>query len=241
MCLTKNRPEMLARAVDSFKAQTYKDKWLLILDTGAPSVLYESDDVYHEHVHELDYLTIGALRNNANGYTDPAYHDWSADIICHWDDDDYSHPNRIAEQVALLQASGADAVGYSDMLFWREPQVVLDVTYRHGEAWLYLGPQKALGTSLCYWRKTWQRKQFPDQPRPGFASGEDTDWIKGLNLVSVSSLVESEQDRIGYITPRMIASIHCKNTSGSYRLMEHSDSWRRVPEWDSYCRKVMCL
>ena len=53
MCLTKDRPEMLARAVDCFRRQTYKDKWLLILDTGAPSVLYESDDVYHEHSREL--------------------------------------------------------------------------------------------------------------------------------------------------------------------------------------------
>ena len=238
MCLTKNRPEMLARAVDSFKAQTYKDKWLLILDTGAPSVLYESDDVYHEHVPELDYLTIGALRNNANGYTDPAYHDWSADIICHFDDDDWSNTNRIAEQVALLQASGADAVGYSNMLFWDTRPGVQDGMDALNTAWLYLGPQKALGTSLCYWRKTWQRKPFLDQPRPGFASGEDTDWIKGLNLVSVSSLVESEQDRIGYITPRMIARIHGKNTSGSYKLMEGSTSWRRVPEWDSYCRGV---
>ena len=238
MCLTKNRPEMLARAVDSFKAQTYKDKWLLILDTGAPSVLYESDDVYHEHVPELDYLTIGALRNNANGYTDPAYHDWSADIICHFDDDDWSNTNRIAEQVALLQASGADAVGYSNMLFWDTRPGVQDGMDALDAAWLYLGPQKALGTSLCYWRRTWQQKPFPDQPRPGFASGEDTDWIKGLNLVSVSSLVESEQDRIGYITPRMIARIHGKNTSGSYKLMEGSTSWRRVPEWDSYCRGV---
>ena len=43
----------------------------------------------------------------------------AADILVHLDDDDYSHPNRIAEQVVLLQSSGADCVGYREMLFWQ--------------------------------------------------------------------------------------------------------------------------
>jgi glycosyltransferase involved in cell wall biosynthesis len=228
MCLTKNRPEMLAHAVRCFNAQTYENKWLLIFDTGFADFLYEGEDVYHIHALELGHLSIGALRNAAISYTDPSFRDLRADIICHFDDDDYSHRNRIAEQVALLQASGADVAGYSDMLFWREADQ---------QAWLYLGPQKALGTSLAYWRPTWERKPFPDQPRPGFATGEDTDWIRGLNLASVPSFSERHPH---YITkdPRMIARIHRANTSGSYQLMEHSDSWRRVPDWDNYCREV---
>jgi hypothetical protein len=173
-------------------------------------------------------MTVGALRNEANRLTD------EGEVLVHWDSDDVSHERRIEEQVALLQASGADAVGYSDMLFWRGPQLYKP----DGEAWLYLGPQKALGTSLCYWRKTWEHKPFPDQPRRGFASGEDTDWIKGLNLATASSLFFPGETSN---TPRMIASIHSDNTSGSYRLMEHSDSWRRIPEWDAYCRNRMAL
>jgi hypothetical protein len=39
----------------------------------------------------------------------------------------------------------------------------------------------------------------------------------------------------------MIASIHGGNTSGSYKLIEQSTSWRRVPEWDAYCRDWMAL
>ena len=66
-----------------------------------------------------EQATIGTkLRNFAGEANGPA---WMPEILIHWDDDDYSHPNRIAEQVALLQSSGADAtVGFREMLFWRE-------------------------------------------------------------------------------------------------------------------------
>jgi hypothetical protein len=226
--LTRNRPEMAKHAVRCWQAQAYENKRLLIWDTSdeleacnqmpAPGIM---------RVPAVPETSIGELRNAANFFA--SIGNPKPEIFIHWDDDEHSSPHRIAEQVALLQASGADAVGYSDMLFWREADQ---------QAWLYLGPQKALGTSLAYWRSTWEKKPFPDQPRPGFATGEDTDWIRELTLASNTSIVESEQDRIGVLTPRMVARIHSKNTSGSYQLMEHSDSWRRVSEWDNYCREV---
>lgn len=261
ICLTKDRPEITARAVRSFEAQTYNQKRLIIYDTSTGDVVR-----YRGHFQRCVVggppLTVGALRNEANRLSD------EGEILIHWDSDDLSHPNRIAEQVALLQASGADCVGYSDMLFWDSRNKVNlqtpplsageagaleqpGVPEEHsGEAWLYLGPQKALGTSLCYWRRTWQAKPFPDQPRPGFAGGEDAAFIKGLNLVAVSSIdwktptiygLDRVTQNPPHGEPRMIASIHGKNTSGSYKLMDNSDSWRRVPEWDSFCRARMAL
>jgi hypothetical protein len=185
----------------------------------------------------------------------PARHPF--DILIHWDDDDWSHPNRIAEQVALLQASGADCVGYNEMLFWREPGVGRDKdgTSRgcpicqtlpcscDGQAWLYTGTRggvPALGTSLCYWRKTWERHHFANETQ-----GVEDHWLREKNVVGVSSLdlripgTPIMQER----APRMIARIHGGNTSNGYDLEKHvaqgSREWKRVPEWDARVREIL--
>lgn len=148
-------------------------------------------------------VTIGEMRNRANTLAG------ETDIICHWDDDDWSHPNRIAEQVALLQVSGADCVGYNEMLFWRQANFGLSAALatlarnwrtwcrRHGlaehecdcgdcigEAWLYSNPNPryALGTSLCCWRLAWEARPFQD-----LQHGEDTEWLKGVRCHAVGS------------------------------------------------------
>jgi glycosyltransferase involved in cell wall biosynthesis len=163
--------------------------------------------------------TIGALRNEANALA-------RADILVHFDSDDWSHPNRIAEQVALLQSSGADVVGYREMLFWRDDG---------GEAWLYSNknPGYALGTSLCYWRRTWERKPFP-----ATSYGEDLQFCTGLKVCGVPAFGCSGE---AYHDPRMIARIHHGNTSTAYKPenMARASEWKRVPEWDQYCRSVM--
>ena len=214
ICLTANRPEMMARAVRSFESQTYGRKRLIIFDTG--EIVR-----YHGHFQHCvvggPAMTIGALRNESNRLTD------KDEILVHWDDDDLSHPNRITEQVALLQASGADAVGYSDMLFWHETP---------GEAWRYRAGKRnyALGTSLCYWRSTWETKPFPDLP-----VGEDTEWQRNLKVTAVSSIGSS---------PLMVASIHGGNTNmAGYKinLTGKCEEFKREPEFDDYCRGAMRL
>lgn len=256
--LTKDRPGRAARAVASFRAQAYGSASLLIFDNGAmpdthpeyhPSILYHHDSIGSR--------SIGTMRNDANSLAIIAKTPKEIDIFVHWDDDDYSHPSRIAEQVALLQSSGADCVGYRDMLFWRESSADLHIAagdfiadrYRHiGEAWRFSNdrPCYALGTSLCYWRKIWERKPFKDLPQPGKWRGEDTEFIEGLKVESVSSLgacalsyVDPGADPRVNFAPRMIASIHGGNTA-AYDPKE-SHSWKRVPEWDEYCRERMKL
>lgn len=236
--LTKDRPDLARRAVECFRRQTYHNKKLLVYDSG------ESDDeiafgcgpeVYHVQIPFPEPRTIGDLRNLANSYSTPYDHAQS-DILIHWDDDDWSHPDRIAEQVALLQASGADAVGYNKMLFWR--------TDAHcqingaPEAWLYTNndPRYCLGTSLCYWRKTWEANPFPLT-----SQGEDLAWLGKLKTIGFSSL---QLPRLSsFPQPRMIASIHGGNTSNAYdpAKMRAAKEWRRVPEWDAHCARVMAL
>jgi hypothetical protein len=255
VCLTADRPEMLKRAVSSFNSQTYVEKMLFVLDTSG------STESIGELRNRANNQAVGSTQDKPDGviFNDP-------DIIIHWDDDDWSHPNRIAEQVALLQASDAEAVGYNEMLFWRKLPSVADTlseaSYRStagpikGEAWLYRNssPHYAVGTSLCYWRETWKKKPFQALPRKlpsGEMSGsEDREWIRGMKTEGASSLWEC-----GFVkydprkpapvkAPRMIASIHGGN-SMPYNLEDlvarGATEWTRVPEWDDYCRKVMYL
>jgi len=252
--LTKNRPEMARRAVRSFLAQTYRDKMLLIWDSG--SVPFDMGFV-EDHLVPIFYsgtvktAPIGALRNDAARWctTGPTPY---PDIFIHWDDDDTSHPMRIEEQVALLQSSGADVVGYSDMLFWRKCEVhAMKCNCDDAQAWLYRNMDRTrycLGTSLCYWRKVWEAKPFnPKLPERRGGTGEDTEWLRGLTCVAVPSLrpmphwnpLHPERHMNWPEVPRMIASIHGSNTQDYKGIEKSGNSWTRVPEWDSYCRKVM--
>jgi glycosyltransferase involved in cell wall biosynthesis len=228
--LTADRPEMTRRAVECFRAQTYENKRLIIIDTGQSR---NDGHVYIGRAGQKDRErllwnpsageTIGELRNMAIRQSQRA-----VDICVHWDSDDWSHPNRIAEQVALLQSSGADVVGYREMLFWN------DVSR---ETWLYSNPDPryCLGTSLCYWRKTWERKPFE-----ATSQGEDARFCAGLNCVGGLTFAGVYANGRCTLEPRMIARIHAGNTSTGYtpENMRRAE-WRRAPEWDAHCRRIM--
>ena len=193
---TRDRDQMLQRSVACFRAQTFKSsrRQIVWLNDGECSV--------------------GRLLNEANAKV-------KEDIIVHFDSDDVSSPTRIAEQVALLISSGAECVGYNEILFW-------DTTPgQFCGAWHYHNRDRtfACGTSLCYWRKTWERVRFPDLTR-----GEDTYWIEhGVKCLGVSGIVDGE--------PRLIATLHAGNTGS--QIVPGSLEWQRAPEYDVKVREIM--
>jgi glycosyltransferase involved in cell wall biosynthesis len=221
--LTRDRPEMARRAVRCFDAQTYpaEDRHLIVYNTGGRYDCdgLDSDNVDAVYSFDSDGLTIGALRNRAISLAQsPFGSGCTPDIIITWDDDDISHPRRIEEQVALLQSSGADVVGYSDLLFRQGDETWL---YRCNEPWC------APGTTLCFWRRVWERRQYP-----ATSSGEDWQFTQGRKVVAESSLKGGE--------PRMIATIHGRNTGQATYEASLAKArltpaeFRRAPEWDHY-------
>lgn len=255
--LTRDRPGMAKRALRCFENQTEAHR-LFILDTGQEQFF---PDHSREVLSRVRYhyepgargRSIGHLRNYANIRATEAYR---LNVLIHWDDDDWSHPNRISEQVALLQASGADAVGYNEMMFWRTKRIGVEQLREGpttplvtGEAWLYsnaVDKRYCIGTSLCYWRKTWEAKPFPDLPSAKGSTSEDTAWCKGLNTVGISSVGGLAVVAVDGPTlrspnpdePRMIATIHGGNTM-PYNIEEKPFNWKRVPEWDARVRETM--
>ena len=238
VCLYADRPQFIERMLESFRSQTYKNKWLSIYDNGddpfqnhsAPQRRDWRERCFREPRHGR---TIGELRNAANTMQirrNGNYGGWKCpDIIAHWDCDDWSHPNRLAEQVGLLQASGTDAVGYREMLFWdtRAGQF-------HG-AWLYINPDPAyvLGTSLCYRRSTWERKPFAERS----TTAEDLEFCCGLRTLGVLSVPPIPDCCSCDPLPRMIAAVHYWNTRTI--IVRESPSWNRAPEWNEFCRAHM--
>jgi len=226
--LTRDRPRMAERAIRSFLAQTYERKCLLVANSGSQSIFTVA--TRWPGIREMftySGISIGEARNAAIGCARDRY---CVDIIAHWDDDDWSHPNRIAEQVSVLgNTRGAEVTGYSDLVFWDS---------RNQAAWLYTkAPNETSpmpGTTLCYWRRTWEARPFPPVNK-----GEDNQWLRGpngqapLNAAPVS---------FANIEPRMIAEIHGGNTC-SYIPVEdrRNQQWHRRPDLDEWARERMEL
>ena len=104
ICVTRNRVALLKRAVHCFLQQTYRPCELIIL--------YEADDIETRsyvrtlkesrivpmEVQAMPRLSLGSLRNIA-------VRDAQGQYIAQWDDDDWSAPTRLAEQMAAIHGS----------------------------------------------------------------------------------------------------------------------------------------
>ena len=227
LMLTADRQRLTDRAVRCFASQTYENSWLLIYDTGAapyelPRMLPReiSSRIVVVHAQSTARRTVGTLRNEAIEMAGKAA------VIAHWDSDDWSAPERLAIQVPALQMHASfRAVGFHNMLF-------LDARAGLGRAWEYdhRRGDRAIGASLVYWRKTWERQPFNEAKMVG----EDTEWhqivpTRGLN---------------GVAEPLLIAEVHGANTSGVYSVFDNHQpatqpEWRRAPEFDVYCREKL--
>jgi glycosyltransferase involved in cell wall biosynthesis len=182
---TRARAAWVQRAVDCFLAQTWADRELVILDDrDAPSfaTVPEGPGIRYELASRR--LSIGAKRNLCCSRA-------SGEIIAHWDDDDYSCPGRLADQLSRLVESGKSVTGYCDMIF-------ADPT---GHRWLWGGGNgKVIGSSLMFMREFWRANLFPDQQLC-----EDGAFARRAHVLNQLSCAPAGD--------LMICSIHPGNTS----------------------------
>lgn len=247
--LVNGRREMTRRAIASFRAQTYEAKLLVIVDSGEdfPCPWLVGDGVFVHCVGPGYYRTIGSLRNFAN--TAAGAH--GCDLISHFDSDDWSHPRRLEEQVALLQASGKQCVGYRELLFW-DTRTGGDLGMALNEAWIYRNhdPRWCAGASMLYTREAWEACPFDDAPHK-----DQRWWLKNAEkCLGVSAQLQqvTEYDVYGSgsskpcdvvpCEPRMICQMHAGGTEQIPReVMLLGDVWARASEFDVFCKGVMQL
>jgi glycosyltransferase involved in cell wall biosynthesis len=108
LCITHRRVPMLRRAVECFLAQTWPRRELLVVhedvDTGTRDFLAQLDHplIRSQVVPATPHLPLGAKRQISLEAARGRY-------IATWDDDDWSAPNRLAEQMQVIRESGLPA------------------------------------------------------------------------------------------------------------------------------------
>lgn len=185
LCLTRNRRQWLPIAIQCFLNQNYLWRELLIIADGQDvrDLVPDDDRIQLHHIDRA--AEIGEKRNFGCSLA-------TGELIAHWDDDDFSEPGRLDDQVRRLSESGKAVTGYRSMRFVRDDGRAWQFTYPHG---------KVLGTSLCFRRDWWEQNKFP-----AIHIQEDAEFVvKAWN----QQQLDDRPDDPGL----MYATIHGNNTS----------------------------
>jgi hypothetical protein len=183
LCLTRNRREWLPKAIKSYLAQSYANRELLILADGEEvrDLIPEREDIRLVHIEEG--RNIGDKRNYGVSLARGRY-------VAHWDDDDYSAPDRLLDQVTRLRNGSHAVTGYTQ----------LDFT--DGNSWWrHMGDVgHAPGSTLLY-----ERGWAVQHPFVAVQIGEDGDFVKDARARKAIVTVPANG--------MMTATIHAGNTS----------------------------
>jgi Glycosyl transferase family 2 len=197
LCLTRNRREWLKKAIACYRAQSYKPTELLIIADGvevADLIPSEEPDIRLIHVEEG--RNIGDKRNFGVTQARGKY-------IAHWDDDDWSAPDRLRDQCDRLRASGLPVTGYCQM----------DFEDSNGQWWRYHGERGYAPGSSLFYEKSWAMSH----PFPTIQIGEDSDFVKDARQRKQVVSIPSN----GMLT----ATIHPGNTSPRNT---HGEMWSQL-------------
>lgn len=179
LLLTRNRRPWLPFALRCAQYQTYSPTEILVVADGQNVADLIPPEA--RYIHLSGHPTIGAKRNAGCAAA-------RGEVIALFDDDDYSAPGRLEDQVRRLISSGASVTGYRAMRF------------TDGRRWWkYEGaPAYALGTSLVFRRDFWAHNRFPD-----IQVGEDGAFVARAR----GSITTTDAGEL------MWATIHAQNTS----------------------------
>jgi len=194
---TRGRQKWARQAMRSFMAQTYEPKELVILD-DADDLSYPDADQMPELKYFMAIRSIKYYMSVGPQCSIPEKRNWccemaSGKIVIHWDSDDWSAPNRIADQVQRLEESDKAMTGYNSILFYEE-QTAIWGRY-------VLDNVSAFGTSLCYRKSWWMDHPFDE----ALTIGEDN------RAVMIAGGEQQFVTADG--TSMMVARVHAGNTS----------------------------
>lgn len=193
---TADRRAFVPAAIDCFLRQTYAPIELVILDSGKDRV---KDLIpVHDRIRYIGFEgtvpNTGILRNMVNEAAE-------GKLICHWDDDDWSSPDRIRFQADFLKSSSMAVTGFSNLFFW-------DCLRKRAMQYKTSVKGYVVGTSLCYTKDFWKIHQFKDKQ-----IASDSDFVYSI----LRQIAESAD------MSHMVARIHDLHTSSKANISEIID------------------
>jgi hypothetical protein len=208
MPTTGDRRRFVPQAIKCFQGQTYPNLELVIVCDGGDDLadLIPPDD------DRVRYLYLGRERHTIGTKRNLACERAEGDLIAHFDDDDWSHPDRLSFQVGALLAEGAEFCGLSQILFYATAngQVWLSQTpaLMHPSLW----PALPVGPTFLYRRDFWSRSRFAD-----VSLDEDGIFIRG----------EGRQDQAVMVSDYRlyVLMIHGGNTADYRRDSSYWSPW----------------
>jgi hypothetical protein len=161
MPTTGDRRHLLPQAIRCFQRQSYPNMELVIVCDGEDDMadLIPCDD---ERIH---YFYRGRERHTHGATLNLACERAIGEFIAHFDDDDWSHPDRLSFEVGALMAEGVDICSFSQLLFLEiatgKVRLCRTPTLLHPS----LYHCQPFGAAYVYRRSYWTSSPFPDLPR----------------------------------------------------------------------------
>lgn len=183
LCLTRNRREWLPQAIECFLQQEYAPRELLIIADKKEDVVGLVPN-YPGYIRVFLHPGVVGVKRNVG------CQEAKGEVIAICDDDDYSAPGRLANQIQQLKTSGKAVTGYHTMKF------------TDGKKWFqYRGASNTvIATSLCFTKEFWRSKHFLEMN-----CGQDEDFA---TVAAARKQIAPLPD-----TDLMYATIHPANTS----------------------------
>jgi glycosyltransferase involved in cell wall biosynthesis len=177
---TWNRRPYIPAAIACWQAQTYEERELLVVDDGTEPVedLIPADDRIR-YVSLERKFTCGQKRNICCRLA-------KGGIIAHFDDDDWSAPGRLEDQLRRMQTKNKPITGYECLYFW-------DTLTKKAKRFSGGTKGYVVGTSLMYLREFWEAHPFENRQ-----AQTDNDFVYG----AMKQIAASQEDRF------MVARIH---------------------------------
>jgi O-antigen biosynthesis protein len=199
---TWNRRGFVPAAIDCWMRQTYENRELLIVDDGDDPIRdLVPKDTRIRYVRLDERLTTGTKRNCCCELA-------AGEIVCNFDDDDWSAADRIEDQVRRMQETGKPITGYSTLLLW-------NIETKEAVAYVAAVDNYVPGTSLCFLRSYWKTRKFSSRQM-----ASDNDFV----FPSLKQIAATHDES------RMVARIHsCHHTSPKDGLADHKIEISRIP------------
>jgi glycosyltransferase involved in cell wall biosynthesis len=199
-------------AIECFRRQTYQNRELIIVsavvDCEVKAMIAGLRDSRIRFLEAPMAGTVGDLRNAGIAQA-------SGELICVWDDDDLSHPERLRWQLAALKQAGGDACFLSRLLLWWPERASLAVS----GSWT--------------WENTMLAKKSFLPPYPSVHRGGDTLLVRALRKSSYIVLMEHP---LAYCYIR-----HGSNLWGDDHFGRLFRASLRVADGDNYQREIGLL